>query len=134
MRPLNMQAARIAAARRAADAACPGFFINARTDIFFQAPSQAHARDMADEAIERAKAYAAAGADGLFVPGLIEETLIARICEASPLPVNVMIGEGSPTPSRLAAAGISRISHGPGPFLAAMQALQDAAAGALGVA
>jgi len=134
MRPLTMQTARIAAARRAADAVCPGFFINARTDIFFQAPSQVHDRDMADEAIGRAKAYVAAGADGLFVPGLIEETLIARICEASPLPVNVMIGEGSPTPGRLAAAGVARISHGPGPFLAAMQALQDAAAGVSGIA
>jgi 2-methylisocitrate lyase-like PEP mutase family enzyme len=134
MRPLAMQVERLAAVRRSADAVCPGLFINARTDIFFQAPAQAHVQAMADEAIERARAYAAAGADGIFVPGLVDEALIARVCEGSPLPINVMIGEGSPSRERLAAAGVARISHGPGPFLAAMRALREAAAHALEVA
>ncbi len=127
MRPLAMQVERLAAARRAADAVCPGFFINARTDIFFQADASVHDKTMADAAIERATAYAEAGADGIFVPGVIDHTLIARICSASRLPINVMIGRNSPTHETLAAAGIARISHGPGPFRAAMQALQEGA-------
>ena len=132
MRPLAMQVERLKAARRGADAVCPGFFINARTDIFFQAPGQADHQAMVVEAIERALAFAAAGADGIFVPGLTDETLIARVCEASPLPVNVMIGQASPTPGQLAAAGVARISHGPSPYLATMRALHDAAVLVLG--
>ncbi|MDQ0468405.1 isocitrate lyase/PEP mutase family protein [Labrys wisconsinensis] len=129
MRPLAMQAERIAAARRAADAKCPGFFINARTDIFFQVA--AHDEAMADTAIERARAYADAGADGIFVPGLVDEALIARVCAAVPLPINVMVGERSPSLERLATAGVARVSHGPGPYLAAMAALRAAASHAL---
>ena len=134
MRPLAMQAARIAAARRAADATCPGFFINARTDIFFQDSRPADYGAMADEVILRAGRYAAAGADGIFVPGLTDQALIARICEAIVLPVNVMVGEGSPTTRQLAEAGVSRISHGPGPYLAAMRSLHEAAKDVLAAA
>ncbi|WP_457309650.1 isocitrate lyase/PEP mutase family protein [Sphingomonas sp. UYAg733] len=133
MRPMAMQFERLTAARGAADAVCPGFFINARTDVFFQAGARTDQEAAVREAIARAHAYAAAGADGIFVPGLIDEALIARVCEASPLPVNVMIGDTSPTPGKLAAAGVARISHGPGPYLAAMQALETAAALALAV-
>lgn len=130
MRSASEQVGRLAAARRGVDAICKGFFINARTDVFFQTPPDKHDEAMADEAIGRANAYATAGADGIFVPGLINETLIERICKASPLPVNVMIGEGSPAVGRLNALGVSRISHGPGPYLVAMRALGDAARGA----
>ena len=45
------------------------------------------------EAIERARAYAEAGADGVFVPGLADITLIARLAAASPLALNIMIGD-----------------------------------------
>lgn len=131
MRPVAIQVERIAAARRAADAAFPGFFINARSDIFFQTPPQAHDLGMGDEAIARARAYADSGADGIFLPGVIDERLIERICKASPLPVNVMVAEGSPPLDRLAASGVSRVSHGPGPFLLAMKALRDGAGLAL---
>src|SRR5262249_36452813 len=47
------------------------FFINARTDIFFQQPPKQHDEAMVVEAIVRARAYADAGADGLFVLGLV---------------------------------------------------------------
>ena len=128
MRPLAMQTERIAAARRAADPVCRGFFINARTDVFFQKPPADHGDDREAQVIERAAAYADAGADGIFVPGLTDVGSITRICGASSLPVNVMMGEGSPSPDRLAAAGVARISHGPGPYVIAMAALRDAAA------
>ena len=134
LRPVAMQATRLAAARRAADEVSPGFFINARTDVFFQASAATDHRSMADGVIERARAYAAAGADGIFVPGLLDQALIARVCEAVSLPVNVMIGDGSPSTGQVAAAGVARISHGPRPFLMAMQALREAAAQTLAVA
>ncbi len=120
---VEAQAERIAAARAAAGAA---FFINARTDLFLQAPRDAHTL-LIDEVMARAGAYAEAGASGFFVPGLAEPDLIARVCAASPLPVNVMKMPGTPTRAALAALGVARISYGPGPYRIAMTALEEAA-------
>jgi methylisocitrate lyase len=125
------QAARLTAARRAADAAGVAFFINARTDVFFQAPAAAHDVAMVDTALARARAYADAGASGVFVPGLVDEQLIARVVAGSPLPVNVMAMVGGPVRSRLAQLGVARISHGPGPYRGAMRWLTDAAKNAM---
>jgi methylisocitrate lyase len=133
LRDVAVHAARLAAAREAADAAgLGGFFINTRTDVFFQKPAAAHDAAMADAALERARAYADAGASGLFVPGVVDEGLIARIAEASPLPVNVMSMPGAPGRARLAALGVARNSHGPGPYRGAMQWLTEAARAAMG--
>ncbi|GLQ97805.1 isocitrate lyase/PEP mutase family protein [Dyella mobilis] len=119
-------AQRLAAARRAADAHCPGYFINARTDVFFQnAGTEA---EMVAEVIERAALYAKAGADGLFVPGLTKLALIREIAAASPLPLNIMRVNEELAVTDLAAAGVKRISHGPYPYLLAMAALERAAA------
>jgi methylisocitrate lyase len=131
LRPLAEQVERLSQARKAAETSGIGFFINARTDIFFQKPPQAHDTEMVEQALERARAYAACGADGLFVPGLIDETLIASLVQASPLPVNIMVGAGTPSLAKLAELGVARISHGPGPYLAAMRALAEAASKAL---
>ena len=82
-------------------------------------------------AIERARAYADAGADGLFAAGLANISLIARLSEASPLPVNIMVAGSTPTLSALAEQGVARVSHGPRPYLIAMKALEDAARAAI---
>lgn len=131
MRDVAEQAQRIARVRAAADAADVPFFINARTDLFLQAPKAAHDDALVDAAIARGAAYAAAGADGLFVPGLIDARLLARVVSASTLPVNVMMAEGAPALAKLAELGVARVSHGPGPYRAAMKFLREAAAKAL---
>jgi 2-methylisocitrate lyase-like PEP mutase family enzyme len=79
------------------------------------------------EALERAKAYAAAGASGFFIPGLRDDALIGRISEGVTLPVNVMIMDGVPSADRLSQLGVSRISYGPIPYIRAMGALQQEA-------
>ncbi|WP_423601673.1 isocitrate lyase/phosphoenolpyruvate mutase family protein [Sphingomonas sp. MS122] len=122
--PCAFQAERIAAIRAAAG---PAFFINARTDIFLQAKPDTHDEAKVDAAIERAHAYAAAGANGLFVPGLANLELLARVCWESPLPVNFMAFPGAPDAAAVAQAGVARISHGPFPYRAAMQGLEDSA-------
>ncbi|QYU67315.1 isocitrate lyase/phosphoenolpyruvate mutase family protein [Leptolyngbya sp. 15MV] len=86
---------------------------------------------MLRDTLRRARLYADAGADGLFVPGAVDEGLIARLVDGSPLPVNVMVGAGAPSRARLAELGVARISHGPGPYVLAMRALGDAASRAL---
>ena len=121
------QADRIRSARRVADAAGLRFFINARTDIFFQRPPEQHVDDMASEAIDRAHAYAEAGADGLFAPGLANIDLIARLAKASPIPLNIMVGDTTPNLHILAENGVARVSQGPGPYIMAMKALEEAA-------
>ena len=78
--------------------------------------------------MHRGKAYADAGASGFFIPGLQEEPLIARICEETALPVNVMVMDGVPDNERLAEIGVARISYGPTPYLNAMNLLQEQAA------
>ena len=78
---IEAQAARIRAAREAVGA---DFFINARTDIFIQ-KREGHDEGMIDAALERANAYAEAGASGFFVPVLHDLGLLERLCAASPL-------------------------------------------------
>jgi len=116
---------RIAAIRNAADKSGVALFINARTDIFFEHGDSP--ASVMDEAPERAKAYAAAGASGFFIPGLVNEKLIERICKEAPLPVNVMVMEGVPSNARLTKVGVSRISYGPIPYLDAMEFLRKKA-------
>ena len=128
MHAVAVQAGRIAAARRGTG---PDFFINARTDIFLQAKPDTHDVAKADAAIERAHAYAEAGASGFFVPGLADLDLLAKVCAASPLPVNFMAFPGAPSVKAVAEAGVARISHGPFPHMLALKAFEDAARAAL---
>jgi methylisocitrate lyase len=123
------QVERIRAARQAADRTNIAFFINARTDVFFQHETELHDEAMADAALARGHAYAQAGASGLFVPGLANISLIGRVARTSPLPLNILIGAKAPPVSELARAGVARVSHGPEPYLLAMKALEDAARG-----
>jgi methylisocitrate lyase len=124
------QADRIRRARQIANAADIRFFINARTDVFFQRPPEQHDDAMVVEAIERAQAYADAGADGLFAPGLAGITLIARLAKESALPLNIMVGDATPPVRALAKHDVARVSHGPRPYLMAMKALEEAACAA----
>jgi 2-methylisocitrate lyase-like PEP mutase family enzyme len=127
VRSIGDQCLRLAAARAVAVRAEVPMFINARTDLFLNASANAHDDALVSEAVARAKAYADAGASGFFVPGLTNEVHIARICEASPLPVNVMMFAAMPAVARLRELGVARISHGPGPYRAAHAWLAQAA-------
>jgi 2-methylisocitrate lyase-like PEP mutase family enzyme len=103
------QADRLAAARTAAGRLGLPLWINARTDVFLA--GQGPAARLLEAAADRAVAYAAAGADSIFVPGLTDPAAIAELA-AGPLPVAVMAGPGAPPAAELAAAGAARISLG----------------------
>jgi 2-methylisocitrate lyase-like PEP mutase family enzyme len=94
-------------------------FINARTATHFVANDDPAARYQ--DTLRRARLYAAAGADGIFVPGMTSLEEITGLAEAVPLPVNVYAGHTkAPAVDVLAGAGARRISLGCGPLQAAL--------------
>jgi 2-methylisocitrate lyase-like PEP mutase family enzyme len=121
--PIDRQARRIAAIREAAAKKGVDLFINARTDLFLG--QKGDPAQFVGDALDRAKAYAAAGASGFFVPGLRDDALIGRICDGVALPVNVMVLDGVPPNERLSELGVARISYGAIPYIRAMKALKE---------
>ena len=121
------QAARVAAGRAAAArAGLPELVINVRTDVFLFGIGAPEGR-LAD-VLARAEAYAEAGADSLFVPGLVDLDTVAELVKASPLPINVMAGPDAPTIAEFAAAGVRRVSMRTSIAQAAYSLAQRAAA------
>ncbi|MEU4217954.1 isocitrate lyase/phosphoenolpyruvate mutase family protein [Actinoplanes sp. NPDC026623] len=116
------QPGRVAEAR----AAGPDLFINARIDTFLAGAGGL------DETLERAAAYLAAGADGIFVPGVTDPATVAALVERIAAPVNVMAGPGAPTIPELAKLGVARISLGAAVAEAAYGLVRRAAETALG--
>jgi 2-methylisocitrate lyase-like PEP mutase family enzyme len=121
--PIDRQASRIAVLRRTAEQQGVPLFINARTDLFLGQGNDP--KSVIGEALDRAAAYAAAGASGFFIPGLQEKELIARISGSSPLPVNVMTFDGVPPNAELADIGVARISYGNIPYVNVLHALEQ---------
>lgn len=121
----EVQCVRIDAVRQAAQAADMPLFINARTDLFLKETDRGKHEGLVAEAKDRAAAYAQAGANGFFVPGLVDPDLIGVICEAASLPVNIMMMDGAPSGDALASFGVARISYGPGPYFEAMTGLAN---------
>lgn len=119
------QCARIEAIRGVAANADVPLFINARTDVFLKAADNSDPHELMADAMMRRAAYAEAGADGFFVPGLTDETLIEAICRDSPLPINVMMIGDLNSVSALARLGIARASYGPAPYFTAMSDLKS---------
>ena len=119
------QAERIRAAREAAQAAGGDLFINARIDVYlFQAGAP---ETRFDETVRRASQYRAAGADCLFVPGVIDAETIAALVQAIDGPVNVMAMPGAPSIPELGKLGVARVSLGPAIIQAALATTQQAA-------
>lgn len=123
----DAQVERIAAAREAASGEGVELFINARVDVYLAQAGPPDGRF--DEAVRRARAYASAGADGIFVPGVADAETIRALAAAVPLPLNVMAGRGaSPGIAELQALGVARVSMGPALTLAVMGQVRRAAA------
>lgn len=118
---VEKQCERIRAIRDAADEAGVPLFINARTDVVLPLDTSSHNEAHLDEMIERGRAYADAGASGLFAPALVNPDFIGRLCEASPIPVNILIWPGVPSPAELAGLGVARISYGASSYRMTME-------------
>jgi len=117
---VDRQAARVAAAREAADAAGVPLFVNARVDVYLFEVGAAETRF--DDAVRRAAAYVAAGANGVFVPGVTDAATIGRLAAAIRAPLNVLVWPGAPSVPELRALGVARASLGGGVARAALGA------------
>ena len=120
------QCTRIEAIRETAKKTSVPLFINARTDVFLKTYPAKHDEVQLEEATRRAAAYAAAGANGLFVPGLRDNELIKKLCDHSPVPVNIMVLPDTPPDTILAQLGVARISYGARTYQQMTEALKEA--------
>jgi 2-methylisocitrate lyase-like PEP mutase family enzyme len=110
---------KISAIRAVAEEVGVRLFINARTDVYFAPANDPDARY--EETVRRARMYVAAGADGIFVPGLENLEEMARMAQAVPRPLNIYAGyAGLPRVDELRRAGIRRVSLGCGPLQSAL--------------
>ncbi|MBG0739527.1 isocitrate lyase/phosphoenolpyruvate mutase family protein [Paeniglutamicibacter antarcticus] len=97
----------------------PGVFVNARVDnLWFDEEATV------DAIVLRARIYAEAGADGIFVPGLVAPEEILSITEGIKLPVNVL-AHPSLTVAELGELGVRRVSSGSLPYRTAVDAAVD---------
>ena len=121
----DLLAAKISAAKAVAKRVGVDLFINARTDVYLR---RLVSPDLSvSETIKRAKLYQNAGADGIFVPVLVNLDEIRQIADAVPLPLNIMAVPGIAPVQALKEHGVRRISVGPALMQTAMAAAQKAA-------
>ena len=112
---------RIAAARAAAPRG--SFVLNARTDTYFVGT----AGDVFAQTVERAVRYVEAGADCVFVPGVVEEDTIRRLAAAIPGPLNIVAGLANTIDApTLFSLGVKRVSLGGSLARAALSTLERA--------
>ena len=122
----DLHARKIAAARKAADAAGVPLFINARTDVYLKGLAEGDAAYA--ETVRRAELYRAAGASGMFVPGPSDPGLVRRLAGAIKLPLNIMLLPGLAKAKDLQALGVRRVSSATAPFRAAYATVAKATA------
>ncbi|UOQ58481.1 isocitrate lyase/phosphoenolpyruvate mutase family protein [Leucobacter allii] len=124
LRPLDASVAVMRAAISAGEREGVPFVLNARTDALVRAGDRPRAESIAD-AIERGRAYLDAGAQCVFVPGVLtaDETreLVAGIGERR---ISVIGLPGALAAAEYEALGVARISYGPMPQNVALTALK----------
>jgi len=112
---------RVAAAAEAAHSGPVRLVLTARSENYL------HGRVDLDDTIARLQAYAEAGADVVYAPGVTDATDIRRLVESVGVPVNVLALPSVPSVAELAAIGVKRISVGSGFNLVGLGAVAAAA-------
>jgi 2-methylisocitrate lyase-like PEP mutase family enzyme len=119
--PLEEAAERVAAVVAVAHGGAAHVVVTARAE------NHIRGRDDLADTIARLQAYAAAGADAVFAPGLPDLEAVARVVSEVGRPLSVLYRPGGPTIAELAGVGVARISVGGSFFYVAMGALAAAA-------
>jgi len=105
--PFDLAVERVRAARQAIDATGTGVFLTARSEGFVVG------RPDLDETVRRLEAYAEAGADCLYAPGIVTaEQVSAVVAAVAPKPVNLLANAPFVTVAEAASLGVRRVSVG----------------------
>jgi len=123
---ISRQTEVIKAIREVAVAAGIPLVLNARVDVFLHGVGED--ADRFAQAVERARAYRAAGADCIFPIGLRDRETIARFVRTVDCPVNIMAGHGAPALAELESIGVRRVTFGSGMMRATLPFVQRMAA------
>ncbi len=108
LRDLATAVERLKAARAAIDASGTGVVLTARAECYLVGHPDPHG-----ECLKRLQAYADAGADCLYAPGVrAREEIAALVRAVAPKPVNVLVGWPGPSVRELQDLGVRRISVG----------------------
>ena len=128
LRPLDESIAAVAAVIAAGEAEGVPFVLNARTDALVRGGDRPIDESIAD-AITRGRAYLDAGADLVFVPGILDAEVTRQLVEGiGQRKISVIGLPGALSAAEYEALGVARISYGPMPQRVALTALQDVAA------
>lgn len=128
LRPLDEAVAAVRAIVAAGEAEGVPFVLNARTDAFLCGGGRPVEASV-DDAIERGRAYLDAGADLVFVPGILDAELTRRLVDGiGERRISVIGLPGALSAGEYEQLGVARISYGPAPQRVALTALQDMAA------
>ena len=119
---LELQVERIHAIRESSAKIRLPLVLNARTDVYLLQLGDPAKRY--DETVKRLRAYRDAGADCVFVPGLLDPKTIGRLVSDVRCPLNILAVPGPPSVAELTALGVKRISLGSGPMRAALGMLR----------
>ena len=120
---MTIQTENIAAIRELSDSLNVSLFINARTDMYWANVGDPEVRFQ--ETVKRAKAYVEAGADCIFIPGLIDLEKIKELRKEILVPINLLDHPELPSLDELSKIGIERVSCGSGPFRATVTLLKS---------
>jgi 2-methylisocitrate lyase-like PEP mutase family enzyme len=114
----SLQVEKIRAIREASAAMGVSLVINARTDVYLMSIGPQATRF--ERTVERLRGYRAAGADCVFVPGLVDRGLIEKLVKAVDAPLNILVTAGCPSIPELQKLGVARASIGSGVMRAAL--------------
>ncbi|MGW0732093.1 isocitrate lyase/PEP mutase family protein [Streptomyces sp. NPDC002851] len=114
--PAELHAAKITAVKDAV----PRLFVNARTDTYWLGTER-------PDTPRRLDAYQRAGADGVFVPGLVDPAAITALVQRLTVPLNLLHSPTGPTVAQFGELGVARVSLGSLLFRTALGAAVDAA-------
>ena len=127
MKPLDDAVAAVEAVMAAGRDAGIKFVLNARTDVFVKAGRDDDRAALVEEALRRGRAFLAAGAPAVFVPGAVAREEVQALAEGlGPRKLTVISVPGASLPVReLEQLGVARVSTGPFTQRVALTALQD---------
>jgi 2-methylisocitrate lyase-like PEP mutase family enzyme len=117
-KPLFEQTLQVERVRAVKEAGQESIVLNARTDVYLlqlEAPETRY-----DAALRRLTAYRDAGADCVFVPGLLDPKTIERLVKDLQCPLNILAGPGAPPVPELQRIGVARVTVGSGAMRATL--------------